>query len=77
MCRHFRFCCVVFATKPRSEVWTSGDRSAGRVLGLWTRLECSRLSRSFRRLADSFGHLVRAMGHDVGVWPPVAWTEVD
>ena len=36
-----------------------------------------RRSRSFRRLADSFGNLVRAMGHDVGVWPPVAWTEVD
>ena len=35
-----------------------------------------RRSRSFRKLADSFGHLVRALGHDVGVWPPVAWTEV-
>jgi hypothetical protein len=27
-----------------------------------------RRSRSFRKLADSFGNLVRAMGHDVGVW---------
>ena len=27
----------------RSGVWTSEDRSAGRVLGLWTRLECSKL----------------------------------
>ena len=33
-----------------------------------------RRSRSFRKLADSFGNLVRAMGHDVGVWPPTAWT---
>jgi len=31
-------------------------------------------SRSFRKLADFFGNLVRAMGHDVGVWPPAAWT---
>ena len=35
-----------------------------------------RRSRSFRKLADSFGNLVRAMGHDVGVWPPAAWTGV-
>ena len=35
-----------------------------------------RRSRSFRKLADSFGNLVRAMGHEVGVWPPAAWTGV-
>ena len=33
-----------------------------------------RRSRSFRKLADSFGSLVRAMGHDVDEWPPVRWT---
>ena len=33
-------------------------------------------SRSFRKLADSFANLVRAMEHDVGVWPPPAWTDV-
>ena len=32
-----------------------------------------RRSRSFRKLADSFANLVRAMGHDIGVWPPAAW----
>ena len=35
-----------------------------------------RRSRSFRKLADSFGNLVRAMGHEVVVWPPAAWTGV-
>ena len=34
-----------------------------------------RRSRSFRKLADSFGSLIRAMGHDIGAWPPAAWTE--
>ena len=34
-----------------------------------------RRSRSFRKLADSFGSLVRAMGHDINPWPPAAWTE--
>ena len=34
-----------------------------------------RRSRSFRKLADSFAELVRAMGNDIGVWPPPAWTE--
>ena len=33
-----------------------------------------RRSRSFRKLADSVAHLVRAMGHDVGAWPPSGWT---
>ena len=33
-----------------------------------------RRSRSFRKLADSFENLVRAMGHDINVWPPAAWT---
>ena len=33
-----------------------------------------RRSRSFRKLADSFRNLARAMGHDVGGWPPAAWT---
>ncbi|MCY4635249.1 MAG: DUF4276 family protein [Acidobacteria bacterium] len=34
-----------------------------------------RRSRSFRKLADSFANLVRAMELDVGVWPPPAWTD--
>ena len=33
-----------------------------------------RRSRSFRKLADSFGNLVRGMGHDVDAWPPTGWT---
>ena len=38
-------------------------------------LPCAyRRSRSFRKLASSFADLVRAMGHEVGVWPPPAWT---
>ena len=38
-------------------------------------LPCAyRRSRSFRKLADSFANLARAMGHEVGVWPPPAWT---
>ena len=32
-----------------------------------------RRSRSFRKLADSFGGLVRAMGHDLAAWPPPGW----
>ena len=31
-------------------------------------------SRSFRKLADSFGKLVRAMGYDIDAWPPATWT---
>ena len=34
-----------------------------------------RRSRSFRKLTDSFANLVRAMEHDIGGWPPPAWTE--
>ena len=34
-----------------------------------------RRSRSFRRLACSFGFLVRSMGQDIDVWPPTSWTE--
>ena len=34
-----------------------------------------RRSRSFRKLAHSFGLLVRSMGQDIGVWPPATWTE--
>lgn len=34
-----------------------------------------RRSRSFRKLADSFANLVRAMEHDVDAWPPPAWTD--
>ena len=34
-----------------------------------------RRSRSFRKLTVSFANLVRAMGYDIGVWPPPAWTE--
>lgn len=38
-------------------------------------LSCAyRRSRSFRKLADSFANLVRDMGHEIGVWPPPAWT---
>lgn len=33
-----------------------------------------RRSRSFRKLSASFANLVRAMGHDIDVWPPAAWT---
>ena len=36
-----------------------------------------RRSRSFRKLTNSFGLLVRSMGEDLGVWPPTAWTEGD
>ncbi len=36
-----------------------------------------RRSRSFRKLASSFARLVSSMGEDIGVWPPVAWTESD
>ena len=32
-----------------------------------------RRSRSFRKLATSFGNLVRAMGQDIDAWPPAAW----
>lgn len=32
-----------------------------------------RRSRSFRRFADSFANLVRAMGHEIHGWPPAAW----
>lgn len=31
-------------------------------------------SRSFRKLANSFGGLVRQMGHDIAGWPPLGWT---
>ncbi len=34
-----------------------------------------RRSRSFQKLASSFGHLASSMGKDIGVWPPAAWTE--
>lgn len=34
-----------------------------------------RRSRSFRKLVDSFGTLVRSMGHDIVSWPPRGWTE--
>ncbi len=30
--------------------------------------------RSFRKLSDSFGFLVRSMGKETGAWPPPAWT---
>ena len=36
-----------------------------------------RRSRSFRKLAISFGRLVSSMGKDIGAWPPAAWTESD
>lgn len=31
--------------------------------------------RSFRKLTSSFGVLLRAMGQDIGSWPPAEWTE--
>ena len=34
-----------------------------------------RRCRSFRKLADSFATLVRAMGHNIPVWPPASWIE--
>ncbi|MCY4596847.1 MAG: DUF4276 family protein [Bryobacterales bacterium] len=33
-----------------------------------------RRSRSFRKLANSFGNLVQSMGHDIDAWPPATWT---
>ncbi len=33
-----------------------------------------RRSRSFRKLTDSFGAVIRGMGHDIGSWPPLGWT---
>lgn len=33
-----------------------------------------RRSRSFRKLASSFGNLVQSMGHYTHAWPPPAWT---
>ena len=32
-----------------------------------------RRSRSFRKLASSFGNLVRSMSRDPGAWPPAKW----
>ena len=34
-----------------------------------------RRSRSFRKLADSFGTLLRDSGHDLPHWPPPSWTD--
>ena len=31
--------------------------------------------RSFQKLTKSFGVLLREAGRDIGIWPPVAWTE--
>lgn len=31
--------------------------------------------RSFRKLASSFGRLVRSMGQEVSEWPPACWTK--
>ncbi len=31
--------------------------------------------RSFRKLASSFGRLVRSMGQEISAWPPACWTE--
>ena len=42
---------------------------------LFSLSDAYRRSRSFRKLADSFANLVRAMEHDVGAWPPAAWTD--
>ena len=32
-----------------------------------------RRSRSFRELTTSFGSLLKAMGEDIGAWPPEHW----
>ncbi len=37
--------------------------------------DAHRQCRSFRKLASSFGHLLRAMGQEIGEWPPASWTE--
>ena len=42
---------------------------------LFSLSDAYRRSRSFRKLASSFGVLVRSMEQDIGVWPPAAWTE--
>ena len=34
-----------------------------------------RRSRSFRKLASSFGRLVQSMGQEVDEWPPTCWAE--
>ena len=34
-----------------------------------------RRCRSFRKLASSFGRLVRSMGQEIGEWPPAGWAE--
>ena len=31
--------------------------------------------RSFRKLTKSFGALLKAMGKDIGNWPPAHWLE--
>ncbi len=42
---------------------------------LFSLSDAYRRSRSFRKLASSFGVLVRSMEQDMDVWPPAAWTE--
>jgi len=34
-----------------------------------------RRNRSFRKLTDSFGTLLRDSGHDLPRWPPPSWTD--
>lgn len=39
-------------------------------------LKCAyRRSRSFRKLTTSFGSLLKAMGQDIGTWPPEHWLD--
>ena len=35
-----------------------------------------RRSRSFRKLTDSFGALLRGIGRDAGGWPPASWDPI-
>jgi len=34
-----------------------------------------RRCRSFRKLTTSFGSLLKAMGQDIGTWPPKHWVD--
>lgn len=38
-------------------------------------MSAHRRSRSFRKLAGSFGRLVSSMGQEIGEWPPASWAE--
>ena len=58
--------------RPGATYFETTDQPA--FSALFSLPDAYRRSRSFRKLADSSVHLVRAMGHDVGAWPPSGWT---